>query len=448
MARIGLSKQIILALEKIKTDPKIDGWKRTFIQYKARCEKRKNWKEKNRLLKEIETKLKQEKTEDKEESNESDNENDKMKVENAQPENEIKKPQSKIKAKEPEEKNKIKNEVKKEKTKHKEPVKRKVKFSDDESDEEEEEEENESSEEIGLDEEDLNGYDSHDDDKWNEQAKASEEEEESESSEDEEDTSQVYVYSKANLINEDKKEESKQTLKPLVIGNKPSHMEIKQINLDEIKDLGEIPIDNKETCSEASDSEAKVETIKAVEDPFFLDKDGNEIQTTEDTRFRSYRRDEEFFQDELRSYSSYDKYKNREDFRNRRNDLTRSSFKNSLSSSGFSRDRKPYDRNDGGNFRRDFQGRNNDRGFSRDNQRNGGFRDNQAGRNFKDNNRFSNSDRFSNKRTFENKSNVFNKPKETMDVSKLHPSWQAKKLAEEKAKSLKFEGKKIKFDED
>lgn len=38
------------------------------------------------------------------------------------------------------------------------------------------------------------------------------------------------------------------------------------------------------------------------------------------------------------------------------------------------------------------------------------------------------------------------KPKE--DLSKLHPSWRAKKEQEEKLKALKFQGTKLKFDDD
>ncbi len=45
------------SIEKLKKDQKIDGWKRTFIQYKSRLEKRKNWKEKTKLFKEMEDKL-------------------------------------------------------------------------------------------------------------------------------------------------------------------------------------------------------------------------------------------------------------------------------------------------------------------------------------------------------------------------------------------------------
>ena len=34
-----------------------------------------------------------------------------------------------------------------------------------------------------------------------------------------------------------------------------------------------------------------------------------------------------------------------------------------------------------------------------------------------------------------------------IDTASLHPSWQAKKQMEDKLKSLKFEGKKLKFDD-
>lgn len=165
-----------------------------------------------------------------------------------------------------------------------------------------------------------------------------------------------------------------------------------------------------------------------------MDKNGKEIygSTVNNFRGRAYRRDDYDFEDGLKSYSSYDRYKNKEDFRNRRDTLTRSSFKTSLSSSsdavpsynrGYDRDR---DRNSGGGFRR------ND--FNRG-DRDSGFNNNSNNRNF------TSSYNSNNNRQYE-------KPKETVDVSKLHPSWQAKKALEDKVKSLKFEGKKIKFNDD
>lgn len=57
MSRIGFSKPVLKAIEGVKSDTKIDGWKKTFIQYKSRCEKRKNWREKTKLLKELDTKF-------------------------------------------------------------------------------------------------------------------------------------------------------------------------------------------------------------------------------------------------------------------------------------------------------------------------------------------------------------------------------------------------------
>lgn len=57
LSRVGLNKKVLEAVEKIKSDPKIDGWKRTFIAYKYRCEKRRSWKEKIKLLKELDSKF-------------------------------------------------------------------------------------------------------------------------------------------------------------------------------------------------------------------------------------------------------------------------------------------------------------------------------------------------------------------------------------------------------
>lgn len=70
-------------------------------------------------------------------------------------------------------------------------------------------------------------------------------------------------------------------LKPLVITNKPSHMEIRQINLDELKDMSELPIEAKLTSDETNSDVNKKKMMK--NDAFFLDSNGNEVQSS--TRF-------------------------------------------------------------------------------------------------------------------------------------------------------------------
>jgi len=57
LARLAFNKKVVTAISKIKNNPKIEGWKTTFIQYKSRCEKRKSWKDKMTQMKEIESKL-------------------------------------------------------------------------------------------------------------------------------------------------------------------------------------------------------------------------------------------------------------------------------------------------------------------------------------------------------------------------------------------------------
>ena len=44
-------------MDKIKSDPEISNWRNTFIQYKSRNEKRKNWKEKQKQISDIEKSL-------------------------------------------------------------------------------------------------------------------------------------------------------------------------------------------------------------------------------------------------------------------------------------------------------------------------------------------------------------------------------------------------------
>lgn len=361
LARVAFSKPVQKAIEDIKIDPKIPNWKQIFIKYKARCEKRKNWKEKNRLLKEIETKLKPEN---------DDNENQPDIPENV-----------------------IENDTN-EKILEKKEEKKVIEKNDGLK----------KNESLLVDT--TEDYDSHDDDKWNEESsedKSSDENSLEEDSPEEEDSASIdldkkFVFSKSDLPKVEKEEKK---LKPLVIGEKPSHMVIKQINLDEVKDCDELQLgENSEKFEKVSH-----ETLKAVEDPFFLDLNGNEIQGNDSFKYAKKNFDYDFNHDPV-SYSSYDKYKRKkDDFRDKRREMGRNSFKNSLSSE--SRNFRSYDRPS--NFKS------------------------------QDRNQYD-------KRKFEFKQSFDNKPKE--DLSKLHPSWQAKKLAEEKAKSLKFEGKKIKFTDD
>ena len=173
------------------------------------------------------------------------------------------------------------------------------------------------------------------------------------SDESELDLSNMFVYSKSNLdkesVNEDKSKEEKKSKvkhdpKRLVIeANKPAHMEIKQIDLDEFKDLDEIPIEMKRHNDADDDDEReslrknKVRTVKIEQDPFFLDKDGREIagDPSNDYNQRPSRfsdRDRRF-EMEANSQNEGDNFDDKRNFNNKKFMFQNSSFKNSLSSS-------------------------------------------------------------------------------------------------------------------
>ena len=501
MARIAFSKIVIDAINKIKNDSKINNWKTIFIQYKSRCEKRKNWKEKTKLLKEIEDKMKLEaeeledykkivdknddddvelKTETPEDKViEETTENKKVKKEETKSKQEkssdATKSTEKVKKSEPitkikfsddessdsetsssdldkketkakKENSKVvaKKVEKAEKAKKSEPIVRKVKFSDDES----------SDSEFNSDDLDSDS-DLNEDDMMNSDYNENSDDDEENQDKDPIDLENVYVYSKANLTY-NKLEEGKK-LKPLVFENKPAHMVIKQINLDEIKDCSEIPIEPVNKVSESDEEEIKkskenqydfdeneISTIKIEQDPFFLDKDGNEVvnerlDRINSSSFRARPKHHDYDDDNLMSYSSYDKYKNKEEFRNRRDNLINSSFRSSLSSNYPPK----YDRS----TRNDYSNRDYKRKFNDDDN---GFKRQRSmgdGRGFDNRNNFQRNDKFRSNGSSYNNNSGSNTDKPAMDVSKLHPSWQAKKLMEEKLKTIKFDGKKVKFDD-
>ncbi len=337
MGRIGFNKLVLDSINKMKTDTKIDGWKHTFIQYKARSEKRKSWKEKTKQLKDIEAKLNLNNEEEvvlervEEEPNEVNSTDDEDQVK------EIKQKKS-ILTKNIEEKSKpLQREVKfsddessngeeelivtknnkagKEKSK---PIQREVKFSDDESLDEDEEEENIS--------------------ELRREVKFSDDES---SMDDDDDEISEFEIEKFEI-----KPKEEKIFKPLVFENKPSRMEIKQLNLDELTDISEIPILNKtsvsddedESIKQISNQESKI--VPITSDPFFLDKNGKEIHNLNfdyelhenDSRQQSYRRNNESsnYNNNNRYNSNYNNG-NRDEFRNKRDSLN-SSYTNSLSS--------------------------------------------------------------------------------------------------------------------
>ena len=360
----------------MKTDAKIDGWKRTFIQYKARSEKRKSWKEKTKQLKDIEAKLND--LNDKAESDKDEDVTAEDKVEkeeelseiNTEGTNgsaetevlttiEIKSPVKEIKAtKEPQPKKEIeviketqakkvttKPEPKPKKTETPKIKERKVKFSDDESD---------SNESADLSEDELAQYtnmvkfsdDESMDDSENEEQMSINDDDITEQSEQSEQSD--YEVEKFEIP---KVEEKK--LKPLIIENKSTRMVIKQLNLDELEHCAEIPIAEQEDGSDDETNKAEYEEpstlIPLSSDPFFLDKNGREIYNSNFDRNLNESYSHKRYDGYNRNNSYYGENTTRDAFRNKRDDLNSSSFKTSLSSrssgntSGYRRD---YDRND------------------------------------------------------------------------------------------------------
>lgn len=227
--------------------------------FKSRQEKRRNWKEKNKLLKELDAKFLQEDTDIK---------NDDQTA--AEEEEEETTPSEKI-----EEKSSQKPKVTQKTEKITKPVvvKRKVEELTESESESESEPEMSQAEQDSVNESDNNISDESD----------SEEDEDEDSEEDEEPIS--YDNSIVGDFTLPIKETKNTTeLKPLVIANKPSHMEIRQINLDELKDMSELPIEAKTSADHASNSDVNNNKKKMMKnDAFFLDSNGNEVHSS--TRF-------------------------------------------------------------------------------------------------------------------------------------------------------------------
>lgn len=206
-------------------------------------------------------------------------------------------------------------------------------------------------------------------------------------------------------------------------------MVIKQINLEDLANLEEIPIepvvnnDSNENNDETDQSNKKI-------DAFFLSKEGKEQgEPVEENYRKSFKRSNRYDDD----YDNNPQYSKRN---------YESSFLNSLSSNGYKNEKysnfknlKKFDRQNG--FEKKFT---NEKYQKNDRQANGK----------KNLNKNNSKGHFEDRKGF--KQQKFDKPVETKksqdeDNSHLHPSWIAKKEQEEKLKSLKFEGKKVVFDE-
>jgi hypothetical protein len=250
LGKVGFCKALRDSIEKIKADPKFQGdWKRIFIQYKSRHEKRKSWKEKIKLLKSIESNLEikepiddSDKTLEDVESSESDIYSSQTELEKNSKINNIKN-QSSLREKFKESSKELAEKIK-----------------NDESD-------NDRSEEALV----------------NRRAKS--------------DLNDEISFKCSSDSNESKAPDKKKNVSCVNTTNKPGQMEIKQIDLDAVIGLGEIPIETKQVDESQNEDEIyeriklakkkektdekqtlKVnKTIKVKDDPFFLDEQGNEI---------------------------------------------------------------------------------------------------------------------------------------------------------------------------
>lgn len=261
LARIGFNKSLMQAIEKIKASPKIaaDGWKRIFIVFKSRHEKRRNWKEKNRLLKELDEKFTQ-KTEN--EAQEGD-EPSEVVVDLENDDGEKPEPQETKKTAKPKPEVKVKTVTK-----------RKTEESDEESEKDSEPEVNfESDEEEDGDSNDGSESDYEDDEEDDEDSEMTDDSIVADFTIPEIDPNRI----KSSIL--PAVAAAPADLKPLVIANKPAHMEIRQLNLDELKDLAELPIENKSADSNGpEDTNVELAAKKKLKnDAFFLDSNGNEI---------------------------------------------------------------------------------------------------------------------------------------------------------------------------
>jgi hypothetical protein len=350
LARLALSKEITQAIEKIKVSPKIaeHGWKHTFIQYKSRSEKRKSWKEKTKQLMDIENKLK-----DESEKNEAD---DKLVADEAETKDEdsaTEEVKTESLAEKPT-KAKVVVKAKDEHVSKAKPVKKaeeKVKSDDEDIDEDDianarviDGDDSDAESDISMNSADYDNFPNKDlaeeeDEPEEEESQMSEEEKENEEEEEPVDISKMFVYSRDNLENKTEAEEGAATKKQrthVIEANKPAHMEIKQLNLDEIQDFEEIPIESKQSVAENGghdgDEQRKstkvARTVKVEQDPFFLDKDGREIEGNNEYTNNRYNRYNNTDEDNFN-----ENYDDKRNFNNKKFMFQNSSFKNSLSSS-------------------------------------------------------------------------------------------------------------------
>ncbi len=315
IAHLAYTKQLRDAINKIKKDE--SDWKKIFIQYKSRVEKKRNWREKQKLYKQIEENLEKIKEESgSEDEIEENNEDDDTKAENGQTDEDKKEPDLE----------KVEKSIDKKALKT-----------------------NKTHTDIDVidDDKDVDNVDSADDVVFSDSDTLTDQNENSQSAE------SLVNDTPLNDSNQNTKNETSNKNIWLETPILSKEMVIKRINLNELKNLDEIPIERNESTNDDEDdlmnlltknSEKKSE--KRVKDPFFLGENGEEISEDEDTRkmaSRSYgniddRDDDRFFnggyhRDNYERRQNYNGYSNR-DFDRRDNykkrSFTESSFTNSL----------------------------------------------------------------------------------------------------------------------
>lgn len=200
-------------------------------------------------------------------------------------------------------------------------------------------------------------------------------------------------------------------------------MVIKQIALDELSgDDDEIKLENTKDAEE--DNSEKTDLIKHTTlDPFFLPSNGT-IQTVDTSNARVDNSIRDHFDD-------YDDDGRSKRFKNSR--YLDSTFTNLPPSREYNRNSSSYPSNQN-RFERD----DNNSYRKRDNWQNNRTTESNGYQKSEYNNSYHTKERYQEKP----------KPKPVEDEANLHPSWKAKREQEEKLKNLKFQGVKVKFDDD
>lgn len=343
MARIALSKLIIDEINKLKQAEK--NWKKILIQYKSRIEKKRSWKEKQKFHKELEESIANlQKEKDNKDQDES---LIKYEIESK------KAKKIKIDKKELSNEDNVKNDDEKSAiNKDKNEDDNEDQFDDDDDD---------SSIEIKSDTEDNEDLES-DDDENNHKIS------------DNEDTNDP---SAAKI---DKIEPKISNYKPNT-DNLSKEIFIKQLNLDELTNLDEIPVTLNDNFENNEDNKETIKSTNKIIDPFFLSSDGKPqtIDTSSDYHSNNN------YNNNVNNFDNDDYNGHNKRFR---------SFKSAFTNLSYDR----HDRNSkfNKNDNRDYRSKNDDRWNNNNNFKRNNYNgdDEQKNRSFQRNN---DSDSFKNK---------------------------------------------------